>query len=109
VNAKRWWPTQLPHSEGSIYFFAVQVKVRYRRTHCWKLADLFQALIGAVEELAASAQTQNLVRDQFEVNYFGPLNIIKAALPHMRRERAGHVMIISGISKVHFLREFCSI
>ncbi|CAG7918096.1 unnamed protein product [Penicillium olsonii] len=50
-----------------------------------------------VEELAASTQTQNLVRDQFEVNYFGPLNIIKAALPHMRRERAGHVMIISGI------------
>jgi NAD(P)-dependent dehydrogenase (short-subunit alcohol dehydrogenase family) len=41
----------------------------------------------------------NLVRDQFEVNYFGPLNIIKATLPHMRKERAGHVMIISGISK----------
>ncbi|CAG8018960.1 unnamed protein product [Penicillium salamii] len=57
-----------------------------------------QALIGTVEELAASTQTQNLVRDQFEVNYFGPLNIIKAALPHMRRERSGHVMIISGIT-----------
>lgn len=45
----------------------------------------------------------NLVRDQFEVNYFGPLNIIKATLPHMRKERAGHVMIISGISKKHIL------
>lgn len=58
-----------------------------------------QALIGTVEELSASTQTMNLVRDQFEVNYFGPLNIIKATLPHMRKERAGHVMIISGISK----------
>ncbi|KAJ5757415.1 uncharacterized protein N7511_006109 [Penicillium nucicola] len=57
-----------------------------------------QALIGTVEELSASTQTMNLVRDQFEINYFGPLNIIKAALPYMRKERSGHVMIISGIT-----------
>ncbi|KAI9036685.1 short chain dehydrogenase/reductase family protein [Aspergillus affinis] len=57
-----------------------------------------QALVGTVEELAASQQTLNLVRDQFEINYFGPLNIIKAALPHMRRQMSGHVMIISGIT-----------
>ncbi|KAJ5109874.1 hypothetical protein N7532_002519 [Penicillium argentinense] len=57
-----------------------------------------QALIGTVEELSASQQTLNLVRDQFEVNYFGPLNIIKAALPHMRREHTGHIMILSGIT-----------
>ncbi|KAL4939565.1 hypothetical protein BDV06DRAFT_214176 [Aspergillus oleicola] len=57
-----------------------------------------QALVGTVEELSASQQTLNLVRDQFEINYFGPLNIIKASLPHMRRQKAGHVMIISGIT-----------
>ncbi|KAJ5484923.1 hypothetical protein N7539_004911 [Penicillium diatomitis] len=57
-----------------------------------------QALIGTVEELATSPQTQNLVRDQFEVNYFGPLNIIKAALPQMRRHHSGHIMILSGIT-----------
>jgi NAD(P)-dependent dehydrogenase (short-subunit alcohol dehydrogenase family) len=57
-----------------------------------------QALIGTVEELSASPQTLNLVRDQFEVNYFGPLNIIKASLPHMRRELSGHIMILSGIT-----------
>ncbi|KAJ5984944.1 hypothetical protein N7499_008798 [Penicillium canescens] len=57
-----------------------------------------QALIGTVEELSASTQTMNLVRDQFEINYFGPLNIIKAVLPYMRRERSGHVMILSGIT-----------
>lgn len=61
------------------------------------------ALIGTVEELSASQQTMNLVRDQFEINYFGPLNIIKAALPHMRREHAGHIMILSGISKGYSL------
>ncbi|CAL00950.1 hypothetical protein CBS115989_4431 [Aspergillus niger] len=57
-----------------------------------------QALIGTVEELSASQQTLNLVRDQFESNYFGPLNIIKAALPHMRRQKAGHITILSGIT-----------
>ncbi|OOQ90256.1 short chain dehydrogenase/reductase family protein [Penicillium brasilianum] len=57
-----------------------------------------QALIGTVEELSASPQTLNLVRDQFEVNYFGPLNIIKASLPHMRREHSGHILILSGIT-----------
>ncbi|XHF96795.1 hypothetical protein AWENTII_000413 [Aspergillus wentii] len=57
-----------------------------------------QTLIGSVEELAASHHTQNLVREQFEMNYFGPLNIIKAALPHMRSQKSGHIMILSGIT-----------
>lgn len=63
------------------------------------VANNFTALIGTVEELAASKQTLNLVRDQFELNYFGPLNIVKAALPHMRRQKLGHIMILSSISK----------
>ncbi|KAL4898607.1 putative short-chain dehydrogenase [Aspergillus ambiguus] len=57
-----------------------------------------QTLIGTVEELSASQQNLNLVRDQFEINYFGPLNIIKASLPHMRRQKSGHIMILSGIT-----------
>lgn len=77
-------------SQGDSPFFNVPLN---------SILTYFQALIGTVEELSASTQTMNLVRDQFEVNYFGPLNIIKATLPHMRKERAGHVMIISGISK----------
>lgn len=70
------------------------------RMPCKKILTFSIALIGTVEELAASQQTLNLVRDQFEINYFGPLNIIKAALPHMRREQSGHIMIISGISMI---------
>ncbi|KAB8237728.1 short chain dehydrogenase/reductase family protein [Aspergillus alliaceus] len=57
-----------------------------------------QTLVGAVEEFGASQQTLNLVRDQFEINYFGPLSIIKAALPHMRKQKTGHIMILSGIT-----------
>jgi NAD(P)-dependent dehydrogenase (short-subunit alcohol dehydrogenase family) len=60
--------------------------------------DLRKAIVGTVEELATSERTLNLVRDQFETNYFGPVNIIRAALPHMRRQRSGHIVVLSGIS-----------
>lgn len=56
------------------------------------------ALIGTVEELGVSSRTQTLVREQFETNFFGPVNVIKAALPAMRKRCAGHIMILTGIS-----------
>ena len=58
------------------------------------------AVIGTVEELAASRRSQMLVRDQMETNFFGPTNIIKAALPAMREKRTGHIMVLTGISMV---------
>lgn len=57
------------------------------------------ALVGTIEELAASPRTQSLVRKQFETNFFGPVNIIKAAIPAMRRQGTGHIMIVTGISQ----------
>src|SRR5271170_458899 len=57
-----------------------------------------QAIIGTVEELAASRRTQTLIRDQFETNFFGPTNIIKAALPGMRSKANGHIMVLGGIT-----------
>ena len=56
------------------------------------------ALVGTVEELTASPRTQTLVREQFETNFFGPVNCIKAALPSMRKRNSGHIMILTGIS-----------
>lgn len=58
-----------------------------------------QAVIGTVEEFGASHRTRMLVRDQFETNFFGPLNIIKATLPQMRVQKIGHMIILGGISK----------
>ncbi|KKY25605.1 putative short chain dehydrogenase reductase family protein [Phaeomoniella chlamydospora] len=57
-----------------------------------------QAMIGAVEEFGASHRTRMLVRDQFETNFFGPLNIVKAALPQMRTQKIGHMIILGGIT-----------
>lgn len=56
------------------------------------------AVIGTVEELAASPRSLTLVRDQFETNFFGPVNIIKAVLPTMRKKMTGHIIILTGIS-----------
>ena len=56
------------------------------------------ALVGTVEELAASSQNQSLVREQIESNLFGPINCIKAALPAMRKQNSGHVLVLTGIT-----------
>ena len=50
-------------------------------------------LIGAVEEASLDE-----IRAQFEVNVFGAIAVIQAALPFMRGRRAGHIINISSIS-----------
>ncbi|KAL8935478.1 MAG: hypothetical protein Q9216_005406 [Gyalolechia sp. 2 TL-2023] len=57
-----------------------------------------EAIVGTVEELGASPRTSALIRDQFETNYFGHVNIIKAALPSMRDNHCGHIILLTGIS-----------
>ena len=57
-----------------------------------------QAVIGTVEELAASHRTRTLINDQFETNFFGPMNIIRAVVPEMRSKANGHIIVLSGIT-----------
>jgi NAD(P)-dependent dehydrogenase (short-subunit alcohol dehydrogenase family) len=49
-------------------------------------------LLGAVEESSAEE-----VERVFRTNVFGLLAVTRAVLPHMRRERAGHVLNISSV------------
>jgi NAD(P)-dependent dehydrogenase (short-subunit alcohol dehydrogenase family) len=49
-------------------------------------------LIGAIEEL-----TDAEVRQNFEVNVFGSLNIIRHSLPQLRKQKSGHIFNISSI------------
>lgn len=49
-------------------------------------------LLGAVEE-AAAADVERIVR----TNVFGLLNVTRAVLPHMRAQRAGHVINFSSV------------
>lgn len=50
-------------------------------------------LIGAVEESSADE-----VRKQYETNVFGLLNVTRAVLPVLRKQRGGHVINISAIA-----------
>jgi NAD(P)-dependent dehydrogenase (short-subunit alcohol dehydrogenase family) len=50
-------------------------------------------LVGAVEEASLEE-----VRAQFETNVFGPLAVLKAALPAMRARRAGRIINITSVS-----------
>ncbi|ASC73239.1 short-chain dehydrogenase family oxidoreductase [Halomicronema hongdechloris C2206] len=47
-------------------------------------------VFGAVEEVTAPA-----VRQQFETNVYGALEVTCALLPHLRRQRSGHILNIS--------------
>lgn len=54
-----------------------------------------QTVIGAVEELSAHPA---LTRQQFDANFFGPVHMIKAAIPEMRRRMFGHIIVLTGIT-----------
>lgn len=57
-----------------------------------------EALIGTIEEATQSKMTEALVTSQFNNNTFGPINLIKAALPPFRQQRNGHIILMSGIT-----------
>ncbi|HWA60761.1 MAG TPA: oxidoreductase [Caulobacteraceae bacterium] len=59
------------------------------------VANAGYGLVGAVEEASLSE-----IRAQFEVNVFGPIVAMQAALPHFRKRRAGHIIAISSVSGV---------
>jgi NAD(P)-dependent dehydrogenase (short-subunit alcohol dehydrogenase family) len=49
-------------------------------------------LFGAVEELSDAE-----ARNNFDVNVFGALNVIRAVMPHLREQQSGHIFNISSI------------
>jgi len=50
---------------------------------------------GSIEEL-----TDRETRDNFEVNVFGTLNVIRMVMPYMRYQRSGHIINISSIAGI---------
>lgn len=57
-----------------------------------------ECVVGSVEELSQSSRTLSLIQDQFETNFFGPVNIIKAVLPIFRAKNNGHIILLTAIT-----------
>ncbi|KAJ9622336.1 hypothetical protein H2203_006554 [Taxawa tesnikishii (nom. ined.)] len=57
-----------------------------------------ECVVGTVEELAQNPRTLTLVRDQFETNFFGAVNVIKAVLPTFRAKKNGHIIVLSAVT-----------
>lgn len=51
--------------------------------------------VGAVEELS-----EKELRQQVEVDFFGVVNVTRAALPHMRKQRSGHFLQMSSLNGI---------
>jgi len=51
-----------------------------------------RGLVGAVEETS-----DRQLRDQMDVHFFGPVALVRAVLPHMRRRRSGTIVQISSV------------
>ncbi|KAI5854886.1 hypothetical protein BZA05DRAFT_435083 [Tricharina praecox] len=49
--------------------------------------------VGALEEMAPGDITR-----QFEAGYFGRVNVVKAALSVMRKQRGGHIVVVTGLT-----------
>jgi NAD(P)-dependent dehydrogenase (short-subunit alcohol dehydrogenase family) len=54
------------------------------------------AVAGFVEDLKLDE-----IRLQFETNFFGAVAMTQAALPTMRRQRSGHIIMVSSIAGLH--------
>ncbi|HEY9619831.1 MAG TPA: oxidoreductase [Crinalium sp.] len=50
-------------------------------------------LMGAIEEVS-----DQQIRDQFETNFFGLLNVTRAVIPIFRKQNSGHIVNISSIA-----------
>ena len=51
---------------------------------------------GSIEEL-----TEKETRNNFDVNVFGTLNVIRKAIPHLRAQKSGHIINISSIAGIN--------
>ncbi len=95
-QAVGYYPQFLPLAlnitdEASVAQAIAQTLAKFGRIDC-VVNNAGYGLIGSLEEL-----TDQEARQNFDVNVFGSLNIIRATLPHLRQQGSGHIFNISSI------------
>ncbi|CAJ0680041.1 MULTISPECIES: SDR family oxidoreductase [Ralstonia] len=56
---------------------------------------------GYAQQGTVEALSDEELRRNFEVNFFAPMTVMRHALPHLRRQRSGHIINISSIVGYH--------
>lgn len=68
---------------------------------CSGTVDLVVCCAGMGVSGAIEFLTDSETRRQFDVNFFGTVNTVRAVLPYMRRARAGKIICISSVAAVY--------
>ncbi len=110
VGTTRSGKADLDPGAGELHVLAVdvnnvkQVNAAVEKAHGfhWRLDVVVNnagyGLLGAVEEVELAQ-----ARQVFDTNFFGSLNVIRAALPFLRAQRRGHIVNVSSVGG------FCSV
>lgn len=56
---------------------------------------------GYAQQGTVEALSDEELRKNFDVNFFAPMTVMRHALPHLRRQRSGHIINISSIVGYH--------
>ncbi|HZR29623.1 MAG TPA: SDR family oxidoreductase [Terriglobales bacterium] len=107
-------PGRRQHLDDAAKAAGVQEKIEVRQLDVTKFASLPEAVSGIVRDyqridvllnnagfaMSGFAEDMRLeeIRQQFETNFFGHVAMTQAVLPVMRKQRSGHIIMVSSIS-----------
>ncbi len=74
------------------------VQAAVEKTMQWfGVIDVVVNNAGYAQQGTVEALSDDELRRNFEVNFFAPMAVLRHALPHLRRQRSGHIINISSI------------
>lgn len=86
------WIAMDVREEGSVREGFAKVRAQVPRLDAL-VCNAGYGVFGSVEEVSDAE-----AREQFETNFFGVLNTLRAALPDMRAERHGRIVLVSSLA-----------
>ncbi|RAV98518.1 SDR family oxidoreductase [Pseudochryseolinea flava] len=93
ASTENFLPLQMDLLSEESVRLAIEKTIEKFRTLDVVVNNAGYGLAGAIEELS-----DRKTRGNFDVNVFGLLNVIRVAMPHLRRQQSGHIFNIASIA-----------